>query len=220
MLNINISDEVKNLCPNTVLGCIQGKIKVQKSTKELLQKIDQHCEKMRETMVVTDISKQKNIKDTRKAYRSLGKDPTRYRSAAEALARRVLKGLDLYHINNVVEINNLISLKSLYPVCAFDTSKIKGDIRFVRAEQGAVLQGIGRGDLNIEFLPAFSDDQGYFGSTTSDSERTKIEDTTHELLMIIISFNGREALVPYVEEMKDLLITYADAQDLEVKYID
>ena len=220
MLRITISDEMKKLCPNTVLGCIQGRVRIQKSSGELLQVISDFCDRMRESMVVADISKQNNIRDTRKAYRSLGKDPTRYRSAAEALARRILKGLDLYHINNIVEINNLISLKSLYPICAYDISKIKGDIFFVRAKEGAVFHGIGRGELNIEYLPAFLDAQGYFGSTTSDSERTKIEESTTELLMIIVSFNGKEELVSHVKEMKDFMTTYADAQDLEVQYVE
>ena len=72
MLNINISDEVKNLCPNTVLGCIQGKIKVQKSTKELLQKIDQHCEN--EKHGGYRYFKTKNIR-YKEGVSKLGKDP-------------------------------------------------------------------------------------------------------------------------------------------------
>ena len=64
--------------------------------QKLYSEITDYCNTMREKMVVADIAKQRNIKDTRKAYRSLGKDPTRYRSSAEALARRIIKGQELY----------------------------------------------------------------------------------------------------------------------------
>ena len=110
---------------------------VKDTDEKLYSEITDYCNTMREKMVVADIAKQRNIKDTRKAYRSLGKDPTRYRSSAEALARRIIKGQELYSINNIVEINNLISLQSLYPVCAYDLSKIQGDITLKRAEKGA-----------------------------------------------------------------------------------
>ncbi|MCR1897571.1 phenylalanine--tRNA ligase beta subunit-related protein [Irregularibacter muris] len=219
MVEINISSEVKELCPNTVLGCIETKVKVQKASKELWEEIHDYCKKMKEHMVVGDISKQQNIKDTRQAYRKLGKDPTRYRSSAEALARRILKGQDLYSINNVVEINNLISLQSLYPVCAYDLEKVTGAITLERAGEGATYEGIGKGKFNIEFLPTFADRDGYFGSTTSDSERTMVNDHTQNLLMIIVSFNGEKELIKHVENMERLLKTYADAKDVERKII-
>lgn len=219
MKNINISNEIKELCPDTILGCIQARVKVQDSTQELDLEISDYCKIIREKMVVADISKQKNIQDTRKAYRRLGKDPTRYRSSAEALARRVLKGQDLYSINNIVEINNLVSLKSLYPVCAYDLTKIQGDISLLRASEGTVYDGIGRGPLKIEYLPVFSDSLGYFGSTTSDSERVIIEKSSQDLLMIIVSFNGMGDLEKYVNEMYRLLKTYGFAKKMEVNFI-
>lgn len=220
MIDISISKEVKEACPNTVLGCIQAKVKIQESSKELLQEIEVYTNKMKKNMVVADISKQKNIKDTRKAYRNLGKDPTRYRSAAEALARRILKGQDLYLINNIVEINNLISLKSLYPICAYDIEKIQGRITLERAEEGSSYTGIGRGELNIEYLPVFTDGKGHFGSTTSDSNRTMIEKDTKEILMIIVSFNGKLDIEKYLVDMERLLKTYANGEDLEIQIIE
>ncbi len=220
MKNIYISEEIKELCPNIVLGCSQSEIAVRDTGENLNSEITNYCNTMRGEMVVGDISKQKNIKDTRKAYRSLGKDPTRYRSSAEALARRVIKGQDLYRINNIVEINNLISLKSLYPVCAYDLSKIQGNINLVRAEKGAVFSAIGRGQLNIEYLPVFSDELGYFGSTTSDSVRGMIDKSTKDLLMIIVSFNGKTVLERYMEEMNSLLREFASAKNIKTKFID
>lgn len=219
MKNIYISEEIKETCPYIALGCIQSEIVVKDTDEKLYSEITDYCNTMREKMVVADIAKQRNIKDTRKAYRSLGKDPTRYRSSAEALARRIIKGQELYSINNIVEINNLISLQSLYPVCAYDLSKIQGDITLKRAEKGTKYNAIGRGQLNIEYLPVFCDELGYFGSTTSDSERGMIDKSTKDILMIIVSFNGRAGLDKHIKNMARLLKEFALAKNIIIKFI-
>ncbi len=65
---------------------------------------------------VKDIASFYNIEASRKAYRACGKDPTRYRLSSESLLRRVLKGKGLYKVNNIVDINNLLSLKYHYSI--------------------------------------------------------------------------------------------------------
>ncbi|MDO7203563.1 hypothetical protein Q5M85_04380 [Paraclostridium bifermentans] len=55
-----------------------------------------------------DIVSIKNIADSRQAYKKLGKDPSRYRLSSEALLKRIVKGNDLYKVNNIVDINNLV----------------------------------------------------------------------------------------------------------------
>ena len=52
------------------------------------------------------------IKGSRAAYKAFGRTPSRYRVSSEALIRRVRRGDELYHINSVVDVNNLISVKS------------------------------------------------------------------------------------------------------------
>ena len=57
----------------------------------------------------------------------LGKDPSRYRPSGEALIRRILKGQSLYHINTLVDLINLASMKFGYSIGGFDSDKIDGD---------------------------------------------------------------------------------------------
>jgi len=57
----------------------------------------------------------------RAAFRAFGVNPTKYRSAAEALLRRLTKKGDIPHINAVVDICNLVSIRYALPVAAFDT---------------------------------------------------------------------------------------------------
>ncbi|WP_026478799.1 B3/B4 domain-containing protein [Alkaliphilus transvaalensis] len=215
MIKIEISEKINEVCPSIALGCIQGSVKVEDINEGLWQTILKTCGEISEAMEVADIAKSKNIKDGRSVYRSLGVDPTRYRLSSESLLRRAIKGKDLYQVNNVVDINNLISIKSMYPICLYDADKIDDTIYFTVGEAGDTYEGIGRGAFNVENFPVFADNNnGKFGSTTSDSEKTMITKETQEILMILVSFNGDEALEAYVKESVELLKKYADGEAL------
>jgi len=62
----------------------------------------------------------------RAAFRQFGVDPTQYRSAAEALLRRLTKKGDIPNINAIVDCCNLISIRYALPVAAIDLKQVKG----------------------------------------------------------------------------------------------
>lgn len=219
MMNICISNEIQAICPQITLGCIQGKVKVIGYHEQLWHEVSLVCEKLMSTYTVADISKLKNVKDARTVYRRLGKDPTRYRISSEALLRRILKEKSLYQVNNIVDINNLISITSFYPVCTYDLEKIQGPMHFTIGRRGESYHGIGRGPMNIKNLPVFSDRIGEFGSTTSDSERTMVTQDTKYILMCIVSFNGDHEMEKYMEQARKLLEQYAEGSDIQMKVI-
>ena len=64
----------------------------------------------------------------RAAFRQFGVDPTKYRSAAEALLRRLTKKGDIPSINALVDICNLVSIRHALPVAAFDTRPLNGPV--------------------------------------------------------------------------------------------
>jgi len=64
----------------------------------------------------------------RAAFRGFGVHPTKYRSAVEALLRRLTKKGDIPSINAVVDICNLISIRYQVPVAAFDARHLSGPI--------------------------------------------------------------------------------------------
>ena len=76
------------------------------------------------------------IRGSRLAYKAFGRNPGRYRVSSEALLRRVKRGDELYHINSVVDVNNLISVKSGLSVGSYDLDRISGAIVFRKAEHG------------------------------------------------------------------------------------
>jgi DNA/RNA-binding domain of Phe-tRNA-synthetase-like protein len=73
----------------------------------------------------------------RRVFRAFGVDPTQYRSAAEALLRRLTKQGELPSIGALVDLANLVSIRHALPVAVFDTRRIDGDIavRFARGDE-------------------------------------------------------------------------------------
>lgn len=213
-MKVIIDDKINDKCNKVAIGSIEAQVTVKEENEELWEFIDKKAKEIQEKVPVKQISKIKNISDSREAYKSFGKDPSRYRLSSEALYRRITRGLGLYRVNNVVDINNLVSLQSAYSVGTYDLDKVKGDIHFTIADEGETYVGIGKGDLNISNLPVFYDDEGKFGSTTSDSVRAMITIDTKHILMNIISFNGDDELEKYIDEACELLEKYANGKIL------
>ncbi|WP_343343771.1 B3/B4 domain-containing protein [Terrisporobacter petrolearius] len=213
-MKIIIDDKINEKCNKVAIGSIEAYVRVTENNEKLWNIIDEKAKKIENSVPVKTINSIKNIANSRAAYKSFGKDPSRYRLSSEALYRRIARGIGLYRVNNVVDINNLISLKSAYSVGTYDLDKISGDIHFTIAEEGETYAGIGKGELNISNLSVFYDDKGKFGSTTSDSIRAMITTDSKHILMNIISFNGEEELDKYMDEACEYLEKYADGKIL------
>jgi DNA/RNA-binding domain of Phe-tRNA-synthetase-like protein len=69
----------------------------------------------------------------REAYRKFGAKPKDYPSSIENLVRRVVKGNPIPHINLVVDLYNLISIRYLVPAGGEDLEQIEGDIELTFA---------------------------------------------------------------------------------------
>ena len=76
----------------------------------------------------TPLSELETLAAWRAAFRDFGVNPTRYRSAAEALLRRLTKKGDIPTINTLVDICNLVSIRYALPVAAFDRRMLTGPI--------------------------------------------------------------------------------------------
>lgn len=76
----------------------------------------------------TPLSQIESLAAWRAAFRKFGVDPTQYRSAAEALLRRLTKKGDIPSINLLVDIGNLVSIRYGLPVAVIDRRAIDGRI--------------------------------------------------------------------------------------------
>ncbi|HEY8893070.1 MAG TPA: phenylalanine--tRNA ligase beta subunit-related protein [Clostridium sp.] len=123
MLDVIICEELKKICPEMTLGCIQAHVDVESSGDSLWKEINDYCEVLKKEMHIEELASLPRIKEGREIYKKLGKVPSKYRLSSEALIRRILQGKGVYKINNIVDINNLISLKSKFPVGYFKICK-------------------------------------------------------------------------------------------------
>jgi len=74
----------------------------------------------------TPLSQIPSLSAWRSAFRGFDVDPTQYRSAAEALLRRLAKKGDIPSINLLVDLGNLVSIRYALPVAIFDTRTLQG----------------------------------------------------------------------------------------------
>lgn len=72
----------------------------------------------------------------RSVFRAFDVDPTKYRSAAEALLRRLTKKGDIPNINTLVDIGNMVSIRYALPVAIFDAGDLVGDTLTVNFAEG------------------------------------------------------------------------------------
>lgn len=217
-MKITVEDRIREICPAMQIALIRAKVINIPTSDELWSEISEASQRIRDSYELSWINKRPAIVATRNLYKRLGKDPNRYRVSSEALCRRVVKGMELYRIDTLVDLINLISMGSGYAIGGFDADKIQGDeVRLGVGEAGEKFEGIGRGLLNIEGLPVYRDAVGGIGSPTSDEERTKITLQTTRLQMQINAFGEEMPLTDTVKWTVGLLEKYAQATEFEIE---
>lgn len=219
MISIEISDSIRNVCPEIRLGVISCELNNSPSNADLWLQIEQEVNTIRQNFKLDEINKRKEIRATRLVYKSLGKDPNRYRPSAEALCRRIVRDLDLYRVNTLVDIINFVSIRSGFSIGCFDLELIKGNLSLGVGNENEEFEAIGRGQLNISGLPIYRDTIGGIGTPTSDSERTKIGEGSTHALIIINDYAKSPNLEIAVNHTLDLLKKYANLTRYELEYV-
>jgi DNA/RNA-binding domain of Phe-tRNA-synthetase-like protein len=217
-MNIIVTDKISAVCPEFVGAAVEAHVQNTTFCPELWDEINALCEDYRSRFTTVSIKEMAAIEATRRVYRACGKDPSRYRPAAEALIRRVVQGKELYQIDTLVDLINLASMKYGYSIGGFDADKFVGDtLALGVGEPGEPYEGIGRGMLNIEGMPVYRDQKGGVGTPTSDNERTKIDITTTHVLVLINGYDGNtETVSANADFVKSLLERYAGASDVVI----
>lgn len=212
-MKIIVSKEIENVCPNFVGACVEAQVKNSPYCAELWQEINALGEHYRQVLSTETLKAISGIEATRRVYRACGKDPSRYRPAAEALIRRQLKGKDLYQVDTLVDLVNLASIRYGYSIGGFDADKFEGDtLTLGVGREGEPYEGIGRGMINIAGLPVYRDAVGGVGTPTSDNERTKIGLSTTHLVVLINGYDGDESqVVANAQYIQELVRKYAQS---------
>ena len=95
MFEIKVSQEIKNACPVFAGAAVYAAVKNTAYCDGLWKEINTFTEDLTTTTQMADIKLQPVIAATREAYKRCGKDPGRYRPSAEALRRRLMRGIQI-----------------------------------------------------------------------------------------------------------------------------
>lgn len=218
MIEITVSDKIKETLPPFVLGIIESEVVTEAFNPALVKEMEIVSERIKADF--SEVSSHPEIAASRKAYKSCGKDPARYRLSAEALMRRVKKAQELPQVNNVVDIVNLVSLQTGISIGGYDAEKIVDDVWMDIGLKTDVYHAIGRGEFNVENLPVLRDGISAFGSPTSDSERTSVTTNTRRFLMVIFGFGGEQSTLKAMDLAVNLLRKYAGSENTETALIE
>lgn len=180
--------------------------------KDILEKIKEIEQNIRKDYKTETLLQNPKIECWRKAYSLFGGEPKKNKSSIESLYRRILSGEELRHINKLVDIYNLISIKYMLPVGGEDLNKIKGDIELTFAGSEEPLVAL-LGDKEarqphegeVIYKDAISAICRRFNWREAD--RTKLTEKTTNCILVIEALppSTKEELYKITLELKELI---------------
>lgn len=190
-MNLTIDREILEILPSFDVIAYTLDLENQ-NTKKVTAYLEHVSQKYNQFYPLTEIVNLPKLKESRDGYKKLGKDPSHTRVAAEALLRRVVKGMGIYRLGDAIDIGNILSLETKRSVCVVDLDKIQGDVRIRIGKEKEYFEAIHRGPLHLVHLPVYEDELGPFGTPSSDTERTMVDEKTKRILVMIICFTDNE----------------------------
>ena len=153
----------------------------------------------------------------RRAFRAFGVDPTAYRSAAEALLRRLTKQGSIPSINALVDIGNLVAIRYGLPVAMFDQRSVTGatTVRFATGTESFTDLGSGDRETPAEGEVIFIDDAGLVSARRwcwrQSAESAAGPDSTEVLVTVEGHHDDAEGdVMAAVADLETLLRRYAE----------
>lgn len=166
----------------------------------------------------TPLSELPSLAAWRRVFRGFGVDPTAYRSAAEALLRRLTKQGSIPSINALVDLGNLVSIRYAVPVAMFDQRALSGwtTVRFATGSESFTDLGSGAIESPEPGEVIFVDDAGLVCARRwcwrQSAESASGPATTEIRATVEGHHDGAEAdVAAAVADLESLLKTHAGA---------
>lgn len=228
MVQVQIDPLIQQTLPALRIGLVAAEaVHVAAADPALRVMLDELCELLRVKYKGKVAADRPEIAATRRAYRAVGDDPTRYRPANESLLRRVLRqqavasvttgtppgeSSGIPFVNTIVDINNYVSLESGFPLGCYDVAQVQGTIVVRRGGAGEQYAPIGKPAVDAANRLVLADDLGIFGSPTADSQRTMVTDAAQQVLFVIFAFEtSAEVVEQSLTRTADLLQRFCGA---------
>jgi DNA/RNA-binding domain of Phe-tRNA-synthetase-like protein len=178
--------DIKIELPGVKLAVVEADdVQVRTDNLELSKLLDEVCARKQKEFTVETLAEAEPVRAARALFRGWGMDPSKYRPASEALLRRVVLGKGLYRVSNVVDVCNLTSLETGWPLGCYDRSRIAEPSVLRHGKPGESYEGIGKKSWDLEGRPVLADPAGPFGSPISDSTRSMITDAAQNVVVVI-----------------------------------
>ena len=206
--------------PNTVGGVIigDGLTNIQ-TPDELLNLYLAEQETVKTRIGHTPLSELVSLSAWRGVFSSFGVSPTKYRSAPEALLRRLTKKGDIPSINTLVDIGNLISIRYGVPIAVFDRQHVKGTVTVHFSDGTEQYQELGDNQVIHPEVGevVFSDEAKMVIARRwcwrQSRESAAIENTKQVVITIEAQhFGGHETIANAVNDILPLLQKFAGGQ--------
>jgi len=199
-------------------------ITVKPSTEEFLSFEQETFSQIRKKYSLDNLRGDKIIQSFRKLYWEHDMDPTKIRIASEAVVRRILKGENLWRVNNLVDCINNASAQSLLPMGLYDIGKLKPPITVRNAEPSEIFAKIGGGRTvcnGNEIVVSDSEKIIDYGYATADSDLTKADDNTTDALVLIFATEeiSKEYLLSTLEKTASLVTKFCGGRTAEKKIV-
>lgn len=217
---LKIIPEIFKLYPNVILGVvIAHNIDNRGSSDEVTALLRDAERDALENLGDRPITEHPCIAPWREAYRKFGAKPKKYPSSIENLVRRISKGDEIRHINKLVDVYNVISLRHLVPVGGEDIDKIEGDILLAIAgenESPVILLG------EKEARPPYPNEVIYKDDVETicrrwnwkEVDRTKLTEETRNAFIVIEGLPpvGRDKIQKAIDELAGLVRKYCGGE--------
>ncbi len=154
----------------------------------------------------------------RRAFTAFGVEPTRYRSAAEALLRRLTKQGELPSLALLVDMGNLVSIRYGLPVAVLDLRAVAGGItvRFAAGDETFTDLGSDEAQRPDPGEVIFVDDAGQVAARRWCWRQSAESATRPDTRDILVTVEGHHERAPddvpaAVADLRALLAAYTPA---------
>jgi len=186
--------------------------------EEIMQLIREKEREIRENYDTETLSQDPKIDSWRKAYSSFGAKPKKYKSSVESLYRMILKGLDLRHINKIVDLYNYISIKHMIPAGGDDMEKVDGDIilKFAIGDEPFTALNSTEMETVKEGEVVYADSKEVLCRRWNwrECDKTKMTEETKDVILVVEALPPvtREELEEVEEDLSRLITEYCGGE--------
>jgi len=219
MMKLKIDTKIFKRFPGLRIGVVTGRnIDNHGFSDEIMQLIRKREKEIRENHNTETLSQHPKIQSWREAYSSFGAKPKKYKSSVESLYRMVLKGLDLRHINKIVDLYNYISMKHMIPAGGDDMAKVDGDIilKFAAGDEPFTALNSKEMETAKEGEVVYADSKEVLCRRWNwrECDKTKMTEETKDVVLVVEALPPvtREELEEVEEDLSRLITEYCGGE--------